>query len=103
RAARRQPWSTLLPYTTLFRSHGMDGEEHRNRKAIFVRAAMDPDALRELMADAQREWTAYIDREWVAGEGGTVYDAAVDVYGRSIDRKSTRLNSSHVKISYAVF
>lgn len=66
--------------------HGMDGEEHRNRKAIFVRAAMDPDALRELMADAQREWTAYIDREWVAGEGGTVYDAAVDVYGRSILR-----------------
>src|SRR5256885_7040122 len=78
---RRPPRSTLFPYTTLFRSldnlKGVDGERHR-----FVRGDI-------------------CDREAVlaALEEGT--DAVVN-FERG-DRKSTRLNSSHLVISYAVF
>src|SRR5437868_9395443 len=72
---RRPPRSTLFPYTTLFRS-GDAGP------VVDARTA---------------EW---VDGEFEGGvaEGGEVDD--VDPLG---DRKSTRLNSSHVSISYAVF
>src|SRR2546430_7302353 len=71
---RRPPRSTLFPYTTLFRS--------------CVLGLMYP-------ADPQRA----IDQIYrVLRPGGR---AAVCVWGR--DRKSTRLNSSHSQISYAVF
>src|SRR5258708_10348777 len=72
---RRPPRSTLFPYTTLFRSHllGLDIEHLREV------AAHAEDALR---ADVQRE---------------------AAVFKETKDRKSTRLNSSHQIISYAVF
>src|SRR5690606_42039337 len=78
---RPPPRSTLFPYTTLFRSVpvGQEGLE-------------DPRAV-------GRHEAASDDREGsVARAGGSVPRRAD---GR--DRKSTRLNSSHVKISYAVF
>src|SRR5439155_5944891 len=61
---RRPPRSTLFPYTTLFRSRGIDAEFIAG-SAIMIRIQEQPDHDR--------------------------------------DRKSTRLNSSHVAISYAVF
>src|SRR3989442_9621506 len=70
---RRPPRSTLFPYTTLFRS----GQEHRGSGAQLDRALSHPERL--------------------GGPG-----AARPAQG-SGDRKSTRLNSSHVRISYAVF
>src|SRR5689334_23961209 len=71
---RRPPRSTLFPYTTLFRSDG------------------DLD----LTADQFRP-----EEEVV---GGTVVARRPGLTGRSeLDRKSTRLNSSHSSISYAVF
>src|SRR5690349_24012696 len=83
---RRPPRSTLFPYTTLFRSaHG-------------------PITVRDLMEDP----LAQLD----GGETAAVHAAGVDPDPvREIDehlalwrdRKSTRLNSSHVEISYAVF
>src|SRR3712207_7319646 len=72
---RRPPRSTLFPYTTLFRSLGC---EHGTAKA---NAAL-PEASGP--HDAQRS-------------------SAAGMLKRIEDRKSTRLNSSHANISYAVF
>src|SRR5256885_13016964 len=74
---RRPPRSTLFPYTTLFRSESVRGLAHVVRR--------DGDR-----SGVQRERSAHVERE-VAG---------CDV---EADRKSTRLNSSHLVISYAVF
>src|SRR5258705_1263921 len=88
---RRPPRSTLFPYTTLFRS-----EEDRRGGAVravaaAVRPREDPAGLR---AGARR--------------GGGVPGLFRDPRDgqrreRGVDRKSTRLNSSHLGISYAVF
>src|SRR3989442_4298921 len=76
---RRPPRSTLFPYTTLFRSAGRDAT-----RAVWQ--AADGKAL----------------GEHVFGHGAVGGPfAARD--GDQADRKSTRLNSSHVRISYAVF
>src|SRR5688572_31735683 len=80
--------STLFPYTTLFRSDA-EVEQLDHRRAVFTRVA-DHDVFRFQVAvhDAHRM--------------GSVEHAH---YGRENfkDRKSTRLNSSHSQISYAVF
>src|SRR3712207_7988160 len=71
---RRPPRSTLFPYTTLFRS-GYGGVE--------------PGAVRRMMGRIAHR--------------GPDDDGMVEVAGNALDRKSTRLNSSHANISYAVF
>src|SRR3712207_8546888 len=75
---RRPPRSTLFPYTTLFRSPQDDGEE----------AAWAHPAVAGLL-DVRRD---------PVEEGDHLGDDQGDE-----DRKSTRLNSSHANISYAVF
>src|SRR5256885_6925169 len=72
---RRPPRSTLFPYTTLFRSSAPRGTRDD--------ASPDARALRRLHLDASAARSA--------------------VPGGEEDRKSTRLNSSHLVISYAVF
>src|SRR3712207_7001474 len=85
---RRPPRSTLFPYTTLFRSRG-------DRRADVV---LD---RRELLLLARLDER---DRAARAPDAARAADAMdVDVGGRRQDRKSTRLNSSHANISYAVF
>src|SRR4051812_49889209 len=74
---RRPPRSTLFPYTTLFRSYS--GLNERLREDIW----------RGLPA-----WPAPKDELYRRHRGR---------YSSSLDRKSTRLNSSHMSISYAVF
>src|SRR5690349_22488408 len=75
---RRPPRSTLFPYTTLFRSRVGSRQRHHVRHS----------------SSAGGRANCYRGRR-VRGSGhGGVIDA---------DRKSTRLNSSHVEISYAVF
>src|SRR3712207_8348112 len=87
---RRPPRSTLFPYTTLFRSRGerlVDGSSGQrigrraggDSKAIFVPSAKKVANVR---AARSPRWHRDVDRQ---------------------DRKSTRLNSSHANISYAVF
>src|SRR5256885_8117113 len=95
---RRPPRSTLFPYTTLFRSHVADGEEVAQRLGHLLvvhvdEAVVHPD-LRERLAGRAFALgdLVFVVRELQVGA------AAVDV-----DRKSTRLNSSHLVISYAVF
>src|SRR3712207_8850934 len=89
---RRPPRSTLFPYTTLFRSHARFRGRGRARAGV-VELADTPDL----------------------GSGGaslggsspsarTTRPQAAPSWGRVVrDRKSTRLNSSHANISYAVF
>src|SRR3712207_7377246 len=85
---RRPPRSTLFPYTTLFRSEGIDHLRHEPALLLDLRGALGHLALEPLrvLGKAQR------GGEHVA-DGGE----------EESDRKSTRLNSSHANISYAVF
>src|SRR2546426_2464556 len=77
---RRPPRSTLFPYTTLFRSS--------NRSGILAGASLAAHA------GLRYEGTHLMSKDAVV----TIRDVA-----RERDRKSTRLNSSHLVISYAVF
>src|SRR5690349_23392929 len=86
---RRPPRSTLFPYTTLFRSDGAGGD-----------AGLAPDAVRERHLISRPQRDLRLQRDAAAG-GADVVDA--ERLRLSGDRKSTRLNSSHVEISYAVF
>src|SRR3712207_8426548 len=86
---RRPPRSTLFPYTTLFRSR--DDLDPGGRDA-HVRGDVPAGVLRDRGDRVQ----APGDPRLHAGEG-------VPAAQREPDRKSTRLNSSHANISYAVF
>src|SRR3712207_7201033 len=80
---RRPPRSTLFPYTTLFRS---DMAETRRRAfAAFAELLKNVGATVPVVL-------AIDDLQWGDLDSATV-----------LDRKSTRLNSSHANISYAVF
>src|SRR5258708_15345131 len=82
---RRPPRSTLFPYTTLFRSHLEVG---RGNKILHAKGAPYEIAFVEFnrkLAEGQLELAAH---RYSVG---------------ALDRKSTRLNSSHQIISYAVF
>src|SRR5688572_31086881 len=81
---RRPPRSTLFPYTTLFRSHTRG---RRRKRAAHTTAHSRETPGGELSANPTR-------RRW-AGDRRQ--------QRREPDRKSTRLNSSHSQISYAVF
>src|SRR3712207_9385044 len=100
---RRPPRSTLFPYTTLFRSVGDDRIAH-DPGAVRVR---DPDRRGQqarLRDPEQAGHLAVAVEHMVTGEHRLVaYIALVRQNNRDPrDRKSTRLNSSHANISYAV-
>src|SRR5256885_1485942 len=87
---RRPPRSTLFPYTTLFRSpkrsgraaaHAGQGRAPRPAARVAQTAPGSPWVPSSTTSPAKRAWTR----------------------ARALDRKSTRLNSSHLVISYAVF
>src|SRR3712207_8940111 len=82
---RRPPRSTLFPYTTLFRSR-----KHEGAPARGGQEARRPEAEIDDLAAAEGRQPAELH-----GEDHDQKDAG--------DRKSTRLNSSHANISYAVF
>src|SRR3712207_8308747 len=94
---RRPPRSTLFPYTTLFRSPGQDLSPGRvvpgraGDEVLELVVALEPEPGRERLEALAAVWA----------------EQAVQVEGRppapGLDRKSTRLNSSHANISYAVF
>src|SRR3712207_8567052 len=78
---RRPPRSTLFPYTTLFRSAGAG----KGRKVL------ETEPVAHYLLDAAG----------VVSATPETFSEAVE--GETEDRKSTRLNSSHANISYAVF
>src|SRR5438105_8301222 len=79
----RPPRSTLFPYTTLFRSHYIEGN-----RDFFIRGSFAEESVSDIAF------------EYAVPAGENRY---LIVHGDMIDRKSTRLNSSHEWISYAVF
>src|SRR3712207_7895364 len=91
---RRPPRSTLFPYTTLFRSQLVErvatGHLHllgqRGHPVPIVGGHLDRAGLQDHEADPVADGVVHL-----AGDAGP------------LDRKSTRLNSSHANISYAVF
>src|SRR3712207_6880385 len=90
---RRPPRSTLFPYTTLFRSADERAWQQGLRPKPCL-LSVHP-SLQMLVADKlQNEWAPEQIAGWLKAEHGD---------DRTIDRKSTRLNSSHANISYAVF
>src|SRR2546430_13667257 len=73
---RRPPRSTLFPYTTLFRSRSEGaGADHTGLRAVVIRVT----------------------------DANSIDDREIEERVVRRDRKSTRLNSSHSQISYAVF
>src|SRR5690349_22814768 len=83
---RRPPRSTLFPYTTLFRSHGQNSK---------IRPERRPSSYCRAVANSSRTLSGEVqESSWLPLP---LWSA------RARDRKSTRLNSSHVEISYAVF
>src|SRR5256885_6488931 len=86
---RRPPRSTLFPYTTLFRSPPRAAADRRARRREPVPRALLAGGVR-LLRPARRDLLRAQARRAVA-------------LARAADRKSTRLNSSHLVISYAVF
>src|SRR5260221_3494918 len=92
---RRPPRSTLFPYTTLFRS-----ARFGNPYAVIHRADIHTSLLEGARAHGQIETLTGTRIEAGQQEGDTV--TVRDQHGQ-VDRKSTRLNSSHTVISYAVF
>src|SRR2546422_6977029 len=81
---RRPPRSTLFPYTTLFRS---------NLGAAFARTARYEDAIAQYRHALKLQ----------PGNASVELNLGLAYYKTGRDRKSTRLNSSHGYISYAVF
>src|SRR3712207_7413169 len=87
---RRPPRSTLFPYTTLFRSRG------RDRRPVPGRAQRQQPVEAGRADLAQRAQVLQLDA------AAARHRAREEDPDRE-DRKSTRLNSSHANISYAVF
>src|SRR3712207_8662740 len=87
---RRPPRSTLFPYTTLFRSH------LRGRAVVVSDAGAG--AVRAVICDFGGVLTNQLIEAFAAFQDET--GISMEQLG---DRKSTRLNSSHANISYAVF
>src|SRR3712207_8620496 len=85
---RRPPRSTLFPYTTLFRSEPLQAGRHRPGEHGSDLEHQVEDLLPARLASA--------DGHRLAGQPAVLVDSCQD-------RKSTRLNSSHANISYAVF
>src|SRR3712207_7124702 len=92
---RRPPRSTLFPYTTLFRSRLRVVPDEARGMAI----GMDPFEVDD-RARAIADGPQHHHRIGQAFERGTQQR---ELGGNGVDRKSTRLNSSHANISYAVF
>src|SRR2546430_6719379 len=91
---RRPPRSTLFPYTTLFRS-----------SSKLAHLALYKDVRLNLTGSGTPEHAAglQVSTEFLSVLGVTPMIGRGFVAGEDADRKSTRLNSSHSQISYAVF
>src|SRR3712207_8279865 len=100
---RRPPRSTLFPYTTLFRS---DGAFRMGDEVLTDRAQQHPDEAAVTAGADHHEVGLLGPLDQHLGRVLPFLDRGPDVDRRVLgdeDRKSTRLNSSHANISYAVF
>src|SRR5687768_17943743 len=97
---RRPPRSTLFPYTTLFRS-----ERRRQFQCIHFHDELHRRLHLEVPGLLQHPAEPFVEGEGanLVGIGTTRFTVDPSQQGLEADRKSTRLNSSHGYISYAVF
>src|SRR5256885_12093957 len=95
---RRPPRSTLFPYTTLFRSEVAAQERLLLVELHLVAALREPQGRRHPSKSAAGD-------RYLWGAHRAIVSDVTSARARwtSADRKSTRLNSSHLVISYAVF
>src|SRR5688572_31971838 len=100
---RRPPRSTLVPYTTLFRSKAYESIV----KGENIPEPSIPESFKVLLKEIQ---SLALDANLISEEGAVPLEEeeddllrAAEELGIDLDRKSTRLNSSHSQISYAVF
>src|SRR3712207_7402303 len=100
---RRPPRSTLFPYTTLFRSKLRPSSDEAPER--WELGTLPFESLAGVAAAA--EYVMSMDWETVRAHESALLARALDGLGAlpgvTLDRKSTRLNSSHANISYAVF
>src|SRR5690242_20985768 len=92
---RRPPRSTLFPYTTLFRS-----SDARQRHRGHCKKC-EQDGPQPMLGESVAQVFFKRGHSIYRAVGLEVVNLAADCFGQ--DRKSTRLNSSHMSISYAVF
>src|SRR3712207_7867313 len=92
---RRPPRSTLFPYTALFRSPG----DVRRAAGVLLAGEEAGDMFRDGKAYDVQVWSTPATRANL----DSVRALPLDTPNGQRDRKSTRLNSSHANISYAVF
>src|SRR4051812_49957225 len=99
--SRPPPTSPLFPYTTLFRS--------RYAFRLSGSAADAEDLTQEAFCKAQLRFHQLRDparaKPWLFSilRNAYLHRVRTDAHHKKVDRKSTRLNSSHMSISYAVF
>src|SRR3712207_8141439 len=98
---RRPPRSTLFPYTTLFRSRREEGDLRwaTLKRRLRLNAPQEPATGRP----RARLWLWVIPFLFAVAVVQLLLNSPMENAWVSIDRKSTRLNSSHANISYAVF
>src|SRR5256885_11578101 len=98
---RRPPRSTLFPYTTLFRSATLAGRTPDQAPEVPPLSSFSQPQLPQAVASALVEQRPDVR---IAETDVQQASAAIGVARAArLDRKSTRLNSSHLVISYAVF
>src|SRR5947208_4076047 len=97
---RPQPRSTLFPYTTLFRSETEDIVD-----AVFSEVSEShlPELRKDVTSSVLKETQDGIQAAVTEAIDQRTKELRKEIVGRIRDRKSTRLNSSHQIISYAVF
>src|SRR3712207_7721724 len=96
---RRPPRSTLFPYTTLFRSQTL-----RDIQILVIDDASNDDTVERVRALARDDGRIRLISRPENGGSAAARNSGMDqADGDWLDRKSTRLNSSHANISYAVF
>src|SRR5688572_31735530 len=100
---RRPPRSTLFPYTTLFRSMEADDEIH-----VHPGILRGDDTLPAIRDYIEKHHIVLVILDtlgsyWSVGDENNNAEVHRRTFPLLEDRKSTRLNSSHSQISYAVF
>src|SRR3712207_9068800 len=100
---RRPPRSTLFPYTTLFRSEGEVGQGVAAEDEQGGQDEQGAEAGVDGAGDGLEAGVVGQPGQGLPGAGAEAFADAVEDHHRVVeDRKSTRLNSSHANISYAV-